>query len=77
VTKSQQGSELLDSLDQLDTKQELNDDPTVNYKTRCGAGLKSVGAACVPKETKVSVNLNDSVSRSVTRLRDKLRGLQQ
>ena len=77
MNKSQQGTELVDSLDDLDTKQELSDDPTVPYKSRCGAGLKSVGATCVPKETTVSVTLRNSVSWSLSKLRDRLQGAQQ
>jgi hypothetical protein len=66
------GHELVDALDDLDTLDELHNDPTVNYRRRCPAGTKAVGAACIGKEEPVAVNLPAAMQEAVSAVRNRL-----
>ncbi len=63
------GHELVDALDDLDTLDELNDDPTVNYRRRCPAGSKSYYATCVRDTLAVRAKLKDSICKSLSQVR--------
>jgi hypothetical protein len=69
VEQNLQGHELLDSLDQLRTKQELNDDPNTNYTMKCPAGSKSYYATCVRDTLAVRAKLKDSICKSLSQVR--------
>ena len=63
-----QGTEKVESLGNLSTKQELHDDPTTNFRLRCSRGTKSVRGTCVDAEATVNVALNDSVSLALNKV---------
>ena len=64
-----QGTEKVQSLENLSTKQELHDDPTTNFRLRCRRGTKSVRGTCVDVKSPISVALNGSVSLALNKVK--------
>ena len=64
-----QGHELVDSLDDLSSKQELHDDPNTHYTMRCPGGTKSFKRTCVKGIKPVRAQLNEQISKSLTQVR--------
>ena len=76
-----QGTEKVDSLDELDKEEERPDAHLRKGAGRggCRPGLKAVNGTCVRKETPISIALNNSVSLALNKVRDRLlnrRGVQ-
>jgi hypothetical protein len=67
-----QGTEKVQSLENLSTKQELNDDPTTNFRMRCPVGTKSVRGTCVDANATVNIDLNSSVSLALDKVQNML-----
>ena len=67
-----QGTEKVQSLENLSTKQELHDDPTTNFRLRCRRGTKSVRRTCVDAKATVNIDLNSSVSLALNKVQNML-----
>ena len=67
-----QGKELVDSLENLSTKQQLHDDPNTAYRMPCPLGSKPFKSNCVRSNSLVTAELDPSASKALTQLRNKL-----
>lgn len=67
-----QGTENVESLENLSTLQELHDDPNTKFRLPCPAGTKSAGATCVKRDAPVTVDLDNSASQALSKVRDRL-----
>ena len=72
--KKVEGSEVVDSLTNLTTKEEMHNDPNMAYRMRCKLGTKSVRGECVDKDKTVTVVLSPKVGKALTRFRDAVAG---
>lgn len=69
-----QGKEKVDSLEELDEDDELPDAHLRKAagRGRCRAGLKSVNATCLHKNTPISITLDHSISAALNKVRNRL-----
>lgn len=72
--KKLEGSEVVDSLTNLTTKEEMHNDPNTAYRMRCKHGTKSVRNDCIDKDKTVTVELSPKVGKALTRFRDAIVG---
>ena len=69
-----QGTEKVDSLDELDKEEERPDAHLRKGAGRggCRPGLKSVKGTCVQKDSPMTINLDNSISLALNKVRDRL-----
>jgi hypothetical protein len=69
-----QGTEKVDSLDELDKEEERPDAHLRKGAGRggCRPGLKSVKGTCVHKDSPMTINLDNSISLALNKVRDRL-----
>jgi hypothetical protein len=69
-----QGTEKVDSLDELDKEEERPDAHLRKGAGRggCRPGLKAVKGTCVHKDTPINITLDNSTSMALNKVRDRL-----